>query len=158
MHLNRLYKYEGPAWYRKHVIIPKDFENQHITLILERTKPSQIWIDEEFVGESYLLQSPQSFDVSGALTPGEHTITIRINNDLKLTPYGNVHIYTDQTQTNWNGIIGDILLEAAPKTYISDLQVLPDIESKAVNIQLAIEKSAVTGRVNRPHLNQCIRQ
>ena len=138
LHLNRLYKYEGPAWYRKKINIPQGFHDKHIQLVLERTKPSKVWIDNNYIGESYLLQSPQYYDVSGYLSPGEHFITIRINNDLKLTPYGNVHIYTDETQTNWNGIIGDILLEVSPKTYISDLQVFPDIDNQKIRIQLAI--------------------
>ncbi len=108
MHLNRLYKYEGAAWYRKKVIIPESFQNKHIQLFLERTKSSEIWIDSTLVGSSRILQTPQEFDVTDYLTPGEHFITIRIDNSLKLTPYGNVHIYSDDTQTNWNGIIGQL--------------------------------------------------
>lgn len=138
LHLNRLYRYEGPAWYRKTVDIPAEFHDRHIQLIMERAKSSRVWIDDHFVGQSSLLQSPQRFEVSEYLSPGKHTITIRIDNDLKLTPYGNVHIYTDETQTNWNGIIGDILLEASPKTRISDLQVFPDIDNQKINIRLAI--------------------
>ncbi|MBN2102723.1 beta-galactosidase [bacterium] len=138
LHLNRLYTYEGPAWYRKKINMPQEFFDKHIRLVLERTKPSKVWIDNHYIGESYLLQSPQYYEVFGYLSPGEHVITIRINNDLKLTPYGNVHIYTDETQTNWNGIIGDICLEITPKTYISDLQVFPDIDNQKIRIQLAI--------------------
>ncbi len=139
MHLNRVYRYEGVAWYRKKVIIPESLKNKHIKLFLERTKSSKIWIDSTLVGESHLLQSPQQFDVSSYLTPGEHHITILINNNLKLTPYGNVHIYSDDTQTNWNGIIGDIYLEASDKTHIADLQVYPDIENKKIKVRIALE-------------------
>jgi hypothetical protein len=138
LHLNRLYQYEGPAWYRKNIYIPQEFHDKHIQLIMERTKSSKVWIDDHYIAESRLLQSPQCYDASTYVSPGEHSITIRINNDLKLSPYGNVHIYTDDTQTNWNGIIGDILLEASPKTYISNLQVFPDIDNKKIKIQLAI--------------------
>jgi Glycosyl hydrolases family 2, sugar binding domain/Glycosyl hydrolases family 2/Glycosyl hydrolases family 2, TIM barrel domain len=138
MHLNRVYKYEGVAWYRKKVIVPENFRNKHIQLFLERTKPSKIWIDSIFIGGSRILQSPQEFDVSGYLPPGEHTITIRIDNDLNLTPFGNVHIYSDETQTNWNGILGKLYLEAAPKTYISNLQVFSDIDKQKISIELEI--------------------
>jgi hypothetical protein len=137
-HLNRLYRYEGPAWYRKKIHIPPEFAERHIQLIMERTKSSKVWIDDHYIGESHLLQSPQFYDGSAWLTPGEHTITIRVNNELKLTPYGQVHIYTDETQTNWNGIIGDLMLEASPRTYIADLQVFPDIGNQKIGIQLTI--------------------
>jgi len=148
LHLNRIYKYEGPAWYRKKVHIPAQFQDKHIQLIMERTKSSKVWIDDTFVGESSLLQSPQHYDLSTYLSPGEHTITIRINNDLKLTPYGNVHIYTDETQTNWNGIIGDLKIEASTKTYISALRVFPDISNKKVNIELAVVNDLQLENVN----------
>ena len=138
LHLNRLFRYEGPAWYRKKIVIPSEFRGRHIQLVLERTKSSKVWIDSHYIGESFLLQSPQYYDVSGCLTPGEHFITIRINNDLKLTPYGYVHIYSEDTQTNWNGIIGNILLEISPRTFISDLQVFPDIENKKIRVQLTL--------------------
>ena len=136
MHLNRLYKYEGVAWYRKKVIIPESFRDKHVQLFLERTKSSKIWIDTTLIGASRLLQSPQQFDVSGYLTPGEHHITVLINNELKLTPYGNVHIYSDDTQTNWNGIIGQIYLEASSKTFILNLQVYPDIDNQKIDVEL----------------------
>ncbi|NMH27423.1 sugar-binding domain-containing protein [Flavobacterium silvaticum] len=140
LHLNRLYMYEGIAWYRKKITIPNNFRDKHIELFLERTKSSKIWIDGNPVGSSRLLESPQTFDVSAYLTPGEHYICIRINNDLKLTPYGNVHIYSDDTQTNWNGIIGKIALEASAKNHITNLQVYPDVENQKIDIELSVNK------------------
>ena len=139
MHLSRVYKYQGAAWYRKKVVIPENFKDKNLHLIIERSKSSKVWIDSTLVGESQLLQSPQKFDVSNYLTPGIHYITFQINNNLKLTPYGNVHIYSDDTQTNWNGILGNLYLEAAPKTYISNLQVFPDIENNKIDIELEFE-------------------
>lgn len=139
MHLNRVYTYEGPAWYRKEITVPESFSGKHIKLFLERTKSTKVWIDGTFAGGSQLLQSPQQFDVTDFLTPGKHTITILVNNELKLTPYGNVHIYSNDTQTNWNGILGDMYIEASAKTYIDNLQVFPDIENKKIEVEIEIE-------------------
>ncbi len=138
MHLNRVYIYEGAAWYRKKITVPREFKNKRIMLYLERTKSSTVWIDGKTAGGSALLQSPQQFDVTPYLSPGEHYLTIRIDNRLKLTPYGNVHIYSDDTQTNWNGIIGKIFLEASDKTYISDLQVYPDIDKQKIEVRISV--------------------
>ncbi len=138
-HLNRAYTYQGVAWYRKKVVIPEHLKDKHIQLFLERTKTSKIWIDDFFIGSSKLLQSPQVFDVSKYLSPGTHYITISIDNRLELTPYGNVHIYSDDTQTNWNGIIGKIHLEALPKTHISNLQITPNIDKNKFDLELEIE-------------------
>ncbi|HOW32443.1 MAG TPA: beta-glycosidase, partial [Bacteroidales bacterium] len=138
MHLNRVYRYEGAAWYRKKVIIPESQRDKRISLTLERTKTTDVWIDSNYAGSSHILQSPQHFDVTAFLSPGEHNISVRVNNDLKLTPYGNVHIYSDDTQTNWNGILGNICLEATPRTYISDLQVYPDTEKRKISVSLEV--------------------
>ena len=138
MHLNRMYTYEGVAWYRKAISIPEDWRDKHILLIMERTKPSRVWIDEKYIGESSLLESAQVFDLSSFLTPGKHTITLRINNDRKLTPYGNVHIYSDDTQTNWNGIIGDFRLEASDKTHIKNVQIFPDVDNKKIRVRISL--------------------
>jgi hypothetical protein len=139
MHLNRLYTYEGAAWYRKEISIPENFKDKHIQLFFERSKNTKVWIDSTFIGGSHLLESPQTFDITDYVTPGKHSITVMVNNDLKLTPYGNVHIYSDDTQTNWNGIIGKIHIEASAKSYISDLQVFPDIDNQTANISIKID-------------------
>ena len=44
-HLHRIYTYEGPAWYRRKVIVPEHFRDKRIFLHLERTKSSRLWID-----------------------------------------------------------------------------------------------------------------
>ena len=138
-HLNRVYTYEGAAWYRKKINVPADFEGQHLSLFLERTKPTRIWIDSTLVGSSKLLQSPQQFDLSRELTPGEHSITVQVNNNRELTPYRETHIFSDDTQTNWNGIIGEMFIGARPKTHIKNLQVYPDVEKKKIDIKLELE-------------------
>jgi len=67
MHLNRIYTYEGAAWYRKKVTIPENLKDKNLQLFLERTKSSTVWIDDKRVGGSHLLQSPHVFDVSNYL-------------------------------------------------------------------------------------------
>ena len=139
MHLNRVYTYEGIAWYRKKITVPESFQDRSMHLVFERSKSSMVWIDSALVGQSRILQSPQEFSVSEYLSPGDHHITVRIDNDLDLTPYGNVHIYSDDTQTNWNGILGEMYLESRPRTHISDLQVYPDVSNRKIEIEVEIE-------------------
>lgn len=148
MHLNRVYKYEGPAWYQKKVVIPESWQNKSIRLQLERTKSTKIWVDNQYAGNSHLMESPQYYNLSDFLTPGEHTITVCVDNNLRLTPFGNVHIYSDDTQTNWNGIIGDIQLTASSKTYITDLQVYPDIQNKKIIVNLNINNQLDLENIN----------
>ncbi|MFC6861484.1 sugar-binding domain-containing protein [Zunongwangia atlantica] len=139
LHLNRPNKYEGAAWYRRKINIPANFKGKQIELFLERTKVSKIWIDSLYIGKSHLLQSPQKFNITDYATPGDHYITVMVNNDLDLTPYGNVHIYSDDTQTNWNGILGDMHLEAFNNLRINSIKIHPDIQAKRITVDLEID-------------------
>ncbi len=142
LHLSRVYSFVGVCWYRKQIDIPNEWADKHISIYLERTKKSMLWIDSSFVSEMKNLQTPHERDLSKYLTPGKHIITLRIDNSLSKTPYGDVHIYSEHSQTNWNGIIGKMYLEATPKTYIADLQIFPNIDSSYFNLKLKIENPA----------------
>ncbi len=148
LHLNRLYKYEGIAWYRRHITIPDHAAGKRIILILERTKSTTVWVDGQLAGNSALMQSAQEFDLTQFLTPGKHTVAIRVDNSLSLTPYGNVHIYSDDTQTNWNGILGKIGLEVSSHNYITDLQVYPDVDNKKFTLKLGMQGAPEIQNVN----------
>lgn len=43
------------------------------------------------------------------------------------------------TQSNWNGIVGKILLKAEPQLYISDVQLFPDIKKKEVVAKISLK-------------------
>ena len=111
-HLSRLYAYKGRAWYRRTIEIPVKWKGKPILLMLERTKPSEIYVDRKLVGSSNDISTPQVFDLSKVLTPGSHTLAIMIDNGSGVPEqiYANSHAYTEDTQTNWNGIIGNIEL------------------------------------------------
>ena len=111
-HLSRLYAYKGRAWYRRTVEVPAKWKGKPLYLLLERTKPSEVYIDGKLVGTSNDISTPQVFDLSKVLTPGSHTLTIMVDNSSGVPEqiYANSHAYTEDTQTNWNGIIGRIEL------------------------------------------------
>ena len=45
MRLSREIMYAGMAWYQKSVIIPDNWKGKYIRLMMERTKPTQVWVD-----------------------------------------------------------------------------------------------------------------
>ena len=49
-HLTRPWSYKGRAWYQRDVEIPTSWKDKTIYLYLERTKPSEIYIDGKLVG------------------------------------------------------------------------------------------------------------
>ena len=109
-HLSRPWSYKGRAWYRREVEIPADWKGQQAFLTLERTKPSEIYVDGQLAGSSNDISTPQVFNLTKVLTPGKHQLAIMIDNGSGIPRqiYANSHAYTEDTQTNWNGIIGRI--------------------------------------------------
>ena len=111
-HLSRPYSYKGRAWYRRTVTIPEKWAGEHVYLTLERTKPSEVYVDGVLVGSANNISTPQRFDLTAALTPGVHELAIMVDNSSGVPGqvYDSSHAYTENTQTNWNGIIGEIAL------------------------------------------------
>ena len=54
----------GAAWYQREIIIPQEWANRTITLLLERTKNSRVWVDEHFFGEQDSLAAPHVYEIS----------------------------------------------------------------------------------------------
>lgn len=135
--LSRVWYWKGPAWYQRRVTIPEAWQGQRMTLFLERSKHTRVWVDRTFCGWEDTLSAPQVFDVTKAMTPGDHTVTVLVDN-AKLPPVGPSHAVDERTQTNWNGIIGTIELRATDPVWLDDVQVYPDAESKAARVRVAI--------------------
>jgi len=135
--------YVGPAWYQKQVNIPKSFAGKRITLFLERCHwESRVWIDDKPAGIRDSLSTPHVYDLTGLLSPGQHLLTIRVDNSIKYDVGENAHSVSDHTQSNWNGIVGRIELNATDKVYIDDVQVYPDIENKLAGVRITIANAA----------------
>jgi hypothetical protein len=135
--LSRVWYWKGPAWYQRRVTIPVAWEGKRITLFLERSKHTRVWVDGTFCGWENTLSAPQVFDVTAALTPGEHTITVLVDN-ARLPPVGPSHAVDERTQTNWNGIVGKIELRATAPVWLDDVQVYPDIAGKRAVVRATI--------------------
>ena len=141
--LQPLKYYVGAAWYQKEVNIPKDWKDKDIRLFLERCHwESRLWIDDKEIGMRNSLGTPHLYDLSKELTPGKHLLSICIDNRVKdIDPGINSHSISDHTQTNWNGMIGQLYLEARPKISIQNIQVFPDLQQKRIVAKVRIENS-----------------
>lgn len=139
--LSREYVFEGKALYTKQVDIPEEWDGTSVRLVMERTKPTTIWIDGKEVGANNDISTAQQYDLSSYLFPGTHTVAILVDNGKQAAPekvYGSSHAYSASTQTNWNGIIGDFYLESVPLCGIDDIQLYPDVAKKVVTARVTL--------------------
>ena len=110
--------YAGAAWFQRTVTIPADWQNRRVVLTLERPHwQTQVWLDGKFFGTNDSLGTPHEYDL-GQLAPGKHTLTIRVDNRRIVDIGENSSSISDQSQGNWNGIVGDLSLRATPLVWI----------------------------------------
>lgn len=141
--LQPLKHYQGAAWYQKEVTIPAKWLGNEITLHLERCHwESRLWIDGHEIGMRNSLGTPHLFDLTKTLSPGKHLITICIDNRTKeIDPGLNSHSISDHTQTNWNGMVGKMYLQAKAAVNIQHIAIFPDIDQKKITAKIKINNS-----------------
>jgi hypothetical protein len=132
--------YKGAAWYQKMVDIPASWNGKYIELFIERSHwETTLWVDNKQIGMQNSLATAHVFDLTKALTGGKHQITIKVDNRVKDFVVGvNSHSISDHTQSNWNGMVGQLFLEARSPVYINDLQLYPDIKKQQVIAKIQI--------------------
>ncbi len=142
-HLTRRTPYVGAAWYGRDIEIPSSHEGLFHELFLERPHGEvSIWLDDLPIGTDLGLCTPNRF-LLGQLTPGKHRLVMRIDN-ANLPLVGGAHMHamphvahssSDHTQTNWNGVVGDMRIDAFGAR-IARLDVFPDGTDIDVKIEL----------------------
>jgi hypothetical protein len=98
-----------------------------VILFLERPHwETTLYVNGQEAGTENSLAVPHQFDITQFLKEGKNLISIRVDNRM-IVPVGvNSHSVSDHTQSNWNGIAGDISLRALPETYIENITVYPE--------------------------------
>lgn len=144
--------YVGPAWYQRILEIPATWKDQRITLDLERPHwTTRVWVDGIEVGSGEGLSVPHRFDLSKFVTAGrKHRLTLRVDNRMHVNVGPNSHSVSDHTQSNWNGIVGDILLRSTPEVWIDRLIVVPDVGRREAHVTVRLGNSG--GKAGRGHL------
>jgi hypothetical protein len=132
--------YLGAAWYSRQITVPASWKENNPVLKLERCHwETRLWIDGREVGMRNSLGTPQYYkDLGPYLPPGEHTLTIRVDNRIKdINPGINSHSVSDHTQGNWNGIAGEISIEVLPRVYIDRVAIYADPQMQTAKVQIS---------------------
>ena len=148
--------YVGVAWYQKEVIIPADWKGERIVLFLERPHiETTLWVNGKKVGMQNSLCVPHVYDITSFTQIGKCRIALRVDNRIKEINVGpDSHSITDQTQGNWNGIVGKIALQTTPRVYFDDIQVYPEPEQQLARVKVVINgKGAATLKISAQSFN-----
>ncbi|MEI6050072.1 MAG: sugar-binding domain-containing protein [Bacteroidota bacterium] len=137
--------YKGAAWYQKDFDLPSGWEGKNIILFLERPHwESTLFINGKKAGSENSLATPHQYDITDLLTGGRNRVSIRIDNRVVVPVGVNSHSISDHTQSNWNGIVGDISLKSTQKIFINDVKIYTDIKEKKAKIVVALTNKSGT--------------
>lgn len=149
--LSRPYTYAGPAWYQKEFTIPEVWRDQRVTLFLERCHwQTSVWIDGRSYGSQNSLSVPHIYDFGVDLESGKHILTLCVDNTIRIEVGEAAHSISENTQTNWNGIVGRIELRSTPAVWIDKARVFTDAQTRVAKVEIqlanALSESA-TGEI-----------
>ena len=129
--------YVGNAWYRRTVVVPAEWKGRTVTLFLERPHiETHVYVNGREAGHQMSLSVPHQFDVTPLVRFDKpNTLEIRIYNGIENVCVGqDSHSVTDQTQGDWNGIVGRMELRTSPRLW--RLRVTPDIATGSAQVHI----------------------
>lgn len=137
--LGRLYTFEGELVYERKIRVPRSFAGKPLRLVMERTKPSTLWIDGDSIGHLSHLYAPHIYEIP-SLEPGLHDIAVRIDNSGAAVPkeIQSSHAWCESTQTNWNGVLGEFYIEAMEPVRLGRISAWPSAERREVEIKINV--------------------
>ena len=135
--------YKGVAWYQKEVEIPEGWSGKRVTLFMERCHwESAVFVNGKKTGTQNSLAVPHTYDITDMLDAGKNRITMRIDNRIIIPVGVNSHSISDHTQSNWNGITGELSLYASSMVYVKSISIFPDITGKRAKVKVNIENTS----------------
>lgn len=127
--LTDAYRFEGAVWFMR-TFTAGDWTGEQTMLTLERTRKTTVYLDGRPIGHQESLCTPHRYFLP-PVHAGEHTLVIRVDNTDYPTRGG--HLTSPDTQSNWNGITGEITLTVA-HTLLTDLTVRPDLRRGCLRV------------------------
>jgi hypothetical protein len=138
--------YAGVAWYQRDIEVPVEWGSKRILLSLERPHwETRVWVDDRAIGSNESLSTPHEYDL-GAVTPGRHRLTIRVDNGLVVDVGVNSHSISDHTQGNWNGIVGRIELRVTPRVWLEEVKLFPSSNGEFRVVSIIGNSTGLDGR------------
>ncbi|HMP84906.1 MAG TPA: hypothetical protein PKA41_19615, partial [Verrucomicrobiota bacterium] len=84
---------------------------------------------------------PHEYELGVNLSPGKHTLTVRVDNRSLLPYRPDAHSISDSLAQSWNGIVGDMKLRADDAVWIEHVELKPDLARRGVEATIFIRNT-----------------
>ena len=137
MHPMRRRPFVGVAQYERSMEIPESWEGKRMTLFLERTKIVRAFLDGVSLGRRETFAAPAVFELPRTVKPGRHVLRLEVDNRIDAVPVSG-HQVSEDTQTNWNGILGRIELRAEGLPRFGRIRLFPNPSARTVDVEAEV--------------------
>ena len=149
----RNYTYEGEALFTRRISF-KQKEGERVFLEAERARCLKLLVAGKEIPPFFpvSINTPYVFEVTGLLNE-ETEVTLLSDNSYPGLPHDAIvfsSAATDETQTNWTGVLGYVRLRTEKTIFISSLRVFPVQETLAVAVEISVGKGNKAGSTAAP--------
>ena len=136
----RKYTYEGPVRIYR-MLNSRENAGKRLFFDVERARVLSLFIDGEEIPahRSATLLSEQSFEVTGKMN-GSHILSLISDNSYPGLPAALIkgsNMASDDTQTNWNGLLGYVRLRQEEMCFIERVTAYPKADSLSVYVEIS---------------------
>ncbi len=141
--LTRKHTYEGPAVFSRTLrILPP--AGRRVFLECERSRHLTLSVNKKRVSPLLpaSVSSPYIFEITGMLT-GNDCIELTCDNSYPGWPHDDIvfsSAATDETQTNWNGLLGYLRLRIEEPVFIQSMLVYPHGSRMDVRLEISADR------------------
>lgn len=154
------YRFEGYAFYRRTVTVSPQKPgcgDCEVFLSLERTRTSSVWVNGKKAGTYNSLCTAHRYNITKLVQNGENEIIIAVDN--VSCPVTGGHMTSQDTQTNWLGITGEIFIEFRSRLRFENIRLTPDVTAGTVFVSGTItggDSISLTAEVNGFKLKETV--
>ena len=138
--VGRTLKADEALWYAREFTIPSKWKNKRVLLHFGAVDwQADVWVNNVKVGTHTGGYTPFCFDITSALKSGSNSLEVRVldSTDAGFQPRGK---QVSKPEGIWytpvSGIWQTVWMEPVADTYISDLKILPDIDSNTLSVDV----------------------
>lgn len=148
--LTRRRSYIGPATYTRRVTITKQMAGRPLELNIGRV----IWKSrakiggKDFDNQEYSLVAPHRHILKEGMPAGDYLLEVEIDNSRQydISSDNLAHSYTNDTQTMWNGMLGEISLRALPAVDLARVEIYPTGALDSVRVEAFVDNTTSRNR------------
>jgi len=136
------HNYVGKAWYRRLVVIPREFAGRRAILHVGAVhRSAKVWVNGQHVGGHLGYVTPFEIDVTDQVRPGRTALVIiQVDSaqDWEIDTLTGCVDIIDYMFVNWGGIWHHVWLEAREASCIDNSFVKPDVDRSVARVEVEL--------------------